>query len=144
MTDRMAPAQVTRAAHKQQQLALQWLPKGVDPVPQHSVPPLPDDLQRWIARTCAAVAEVAGGIRPARQLFRVVRPGPLEQLQRRARVMPSGQGPVRRVASLRVSQPAPGVLEVTAVVECTRRFQAVALQVRHIRGTWRVTAAEVR
>lgn len=142
MTDRGTAGQVR--GPEQGELALKWLPKGVDPIPRHGVPPLPNDLQRWIARTCAAVAEVAGGVRPARQLFRVVRPGPLEQLQRRARVTPSGHGAVRRVASLRVSQPAAGVLEVTAVVECARRFQAVALQLRHIRGTWQVTAAEVR
>ena len=128
----------------QDQLPLEWLPHGVEPVPRHRVPPLPDDLQRWIARTCAAIVEVAGGRRPAQQLFRVVRPGPLERLQRRARVAPSTGGAVKRVASLRISQPATGVLEVCAVVECAQRFQAVALQVRRIRQTWQVTAIEVR
>lgn len=128
----------------QQQLALEWRPRGVDPVPRHTVPALPDDLQRWIARICAAIAEVAAGVRPARQLFRVVRPGPLERLQRRARVQSTGNGAVRRVSSLRVSQPAAGVLEATAIVEGARRFQAVALELRRSRGAWQVTAVEIR
>ena len=132
------------ASGGQAELALVWRPRGVSTVPQHQVPPLPDDLQRWIARTCAAVVEVAAGVRPAKQLFRVVRPGPLEQLQRRSRVRPSGNGPVRRVTSLRVSQTSAGVLEASAVVEGSQRFQAVALQLRRVRGTWQVTAVEIR
>lgn len=128
----------------QDELALVWRPRGVATVPQHRVPPLPDELQKWIARTCAAVVEVAAGVRPAKQLFRVVRPGPLEQLHRRSRVNPSGNGSVRRVASLRVSQPSPGVLEASAVVEGSQRFQAVALQLRRVRDAWQVTAVEIR
>ncbi len=131
-------------APEQASLDLVWRTRGVDPVPQHRVPPLPDDLHRWIARLCAAVVEVAAGDRPAKQLFRVVRPVPLERLQRRARVQPSRNGPVRAVSSLRVSQPAPGVLEASAVVEGSRRFQAVALQLRRRRETWQVTAVEIR
>ena len=129
---------------QQQALALQWRPRGVDPIPQHRVPSLPDDTQRWIARIAAAVVEVSNGDRPARQMFRVLSPATLERLQRRARVRPGRNGPVRSVTSLRLAQPVSGVIEATAVIQGARRFQAVALELRRRRGQWVVTAAEVR
>ncbi len=128
----------------QQALALEWRPRGVDAVPRHPVPPLPDDASRWIARLCAAVAEVAAGDRAARQLFTVMSPSALELLQRRSRVCRSHNGPIRGVGSLRLSRPRPDVIEATAVVQGSRRYQAVALELRRRRGTWLVTAAEIR
>ncbi len=128
----------------QGELALEWRSRRVPVVPQQPLPPLPDDLQRWIARVCTAVVEVAAAERPASQLYRVIRPGPLERLQRRSRVAPSGNGPVRGVTSLRVARPRPGVIEAAAVVRGARRYQAVALQLRQRGTAWQVTAAEVR
>ncbi|MFN8125788.1 MAG: Rv3235 family protein [Candidatus Nanopelagicales bacterium] len=130
--------------NRQQTLDLAWQPRGVDPVPRHPVPPLPDDTSRWIARICAAVAEVAAGDRAARQLFTVMTPSALELLQRRARVTGTRNGPIRGVGSLRLSRPRPDVIEATAVVQGSRRYQAVALEIRRRRGRWLVTAAEIR
>lgn len=101
-------------------------------------------LHRWIGQLCAGVAEVAAGDRPARQLFLVMTPATIDRLQRRSRLHPSANGPIRRVLSLRVTSPNPGTLEATAVVEGARRCQAVALQLRQRRKGWLVTAAEIR
>lgn len=129
---------------QQQALALEWRPRGVDVVPRQPVPPLPDDASRFIARLCAAVAEVAAGDRAARQLFTVMTPSALELLQRRARVSRSHNGPIRGVESLRLSRPRADTIEAAAGVRGSRRYQAVALQLRRRRGTWLVTAAEIR
>lgn len=101
-------------------------------------------LHRWIGQVSTGVAEVAAGVRPARQLFLIMSPGAVERLQRLAAVHPSGNGPIRRVLSVRVSHPGPGTMEAIAVVEGARRCQAVALQLRRRRQGWLVTAAEIR
>lgn len=128
----------------QGELGLEWLGRSAPVVPQPSLPPLPDGLHQWVARLCSAVVEIAAGDRPAAQLYRVVRPGPLERLQRRSRVAPSRNGPVRGVSSLRLARQRPGVLEATAVVQGSARYQAVALQLRERNGRWQVTAVEIR
>lgn len=133
-----------RPTSTQGELGLEWLGRSSPVVPQTPLPPLPDDLHRWVARVCSAVVEVAAGDRPAGQLYRVIRPGPLERLQRRSRVAPSHNGPVRGVSSLRLARQRPGVVEATAVVQGSVRFQAVALQLRERSGTWQVTAVEIR
>ena len=137
----MTPARPTA---RQDELRLEWLGKASPVVPRTPLPPLPDELHRWIARVCTAVVEIAAGDRPATQLYRVVRPGPLERLQRRSRVSPSGNGPVRGVSSLRVSRQHAGVIEATAVVRGAIRYQAVAMQLRERDGRWQVTAVEIR
>lgn len=101
-------------------------------------------MQRWVGQVSAGVAEVAGGQRPARQLFTIMTPGALDRLQRRAAIRPSGNGPIRKVLSVRLNSPTPGTLEAAAVVEGTRHCQAVALQLRRRRSGWLVTAAEIR
>jgi hypothetical protein len=90
------------------------------------------------------VAEVASGDRPVRQLIRVMTPGAAELLQRRARLAPSRNAPIRRVLSVRITRPSQRTIEASAVVEGARRCQAVALQLRRQRDAWIVTAAEVR
>ena len=127
----------------QQALALEWRPRGVDAVPRHPVPPLPDDASRWIARLCAAVAEVAAGDRAARQLFTVMSPAPSNC----SNAAPGSAGRTTAhpgVGSLRLSRPRPDVIEATAVVQGVPSVSAVALELRRRRGTWLVTAAEIR
>lgn len=128
---------------QQGQLALAWISRSTPALDAVPTPRLPDDLQRWIARICSSVAEVAAGDRAARQLFTVVSPKALDLLQRRARTNPSRNGPVRAVTSLRVSRLGVDVLEASAVVQGSKRYQAVALQLRRRRGSWVVTAIEM-
>lgn len=131
-------------ATSQKALALEWAPKGVTTPPVQSAPPASSALQRWVGQLCVAVAEVAAGDRSARQLTRVMAPATAELLQRRARLAPSRNAPVRRVLSVRISRPSQSTIEASAVVEGARRCQAVALQLRRRGRVWVVTAAEVR
>lgn len=101
-------------------------------------------MQRWVGQVAVGVAEVAVGQRPARQLFAIMTPAALQRLQRRAAVRPSGNGPIRKVISVRLATPLPDTLEATALVEGATRCQAVALQLRRRRNGWLVTAAEIR
>lgn len=130
----------------QEELALLWRPRGVTTVPQHRVPPLPDELQKWIARTCAAVVEGSlPGVRPAKSnCFQWCGRGRWSScIAGRGSIPPET---VRCVASRRCGglEPSPGVLEASAVVEGSQRFQAVALQLRRVRDAWQVTAVEIR
>lgn len=128
----------------QKALPLEWAPKGVTTPPVQAQPPASGALQRWLGQLCVAVAEVASGDRSARQLTRVMGPAAAELLQRRARLAPTGNAPIRRVLSVRISRPSEQTIEASAVVEGSRRCQAVALQLRRRGSSWVVTAAEVR
>lgn len=128
----------------QKALPLEWAPRGVTTPPAQATPAASKPLQRWVGQVCIAVAEVASGDRPARQLMRVMAPGAAELLQRRARLAPSHNAPIRRVLSVRISRPSDRTIEASAVVEGARRCQAVAIQLRRRRDSWVVAAAEVR
>lgn len=103
----------------------------------------------WVARLAPAILEVAAGERPAGQLSRWVTTEIRETLARRgaaARRHPAGkdlplQG--RRVRSVRVTSPAPGVIEASAVVVGTARARAVAIRLEAVRGRWLATAVEL-
>lgn len=129
---------------EQPALPLQWI-HGSTVVSQPPAPGAQDSaLQRWIGQLSFAVAQVAAGERPARQLFRVVSPSALDLLRRRAALQPSRNAPLRRTLSVRVARPSPDVAEATAVVLGARRVQAVALQLRRRPRGWHVTAIEIR
>lgn len=103
---------------------------------------------RWVARLAPAILEVAAGERPAGQLTRWVTPDIRETLARRgaaARRHPAGKDlapQCRRVRSVRVTEPAEGVVEASAVVIGQVRARAVAIRLEAVRGRWLATAVE--
>lgn len=111
---------------------------------------LPDPRNR-AAAAVRILLEVLCGDRPARQVASWVSPALLERLELR------GPDRIRReprrsqLRSLRVSEPAPCVVEASAVVSAlfaagggiVERFRAVALRLEGIEGRWVVTALTV-
>ncbi len=97
-------------------------------------------------RAAAAVRlllEVLTGDRPTRQVAGWVSPRVLAGLEDRSpdqhRTLP--RRPV--LHSLRVTEPADGIAEVSAVVICGDRHRAVALRLDGVDGRWMVTALHV-
>ena len=103
----------------------------------------------WVARLAPAILEVVAGERPAGQLQRWVTAEIRETLARRGAAAlrhPAGKGrppQCRRVRSVRVTEPAPGVIEASAVVIGGVRARAVALRLEAVRGRWLATAVEL-
>ena len=103
----------------------------------------------WVARLAPAILEVVAGERPAGQLQRWVTAEIRETLARRGAAAlrhPAGKGrppQCRRVRSVRVTEPAPGVIEASAVVIGGVRARAVALRLEVVRGRWLATAVEL-
>jgi hypothetical protein len=147
----------------EQMLPLEWqLPSGLPATPPPArhlrlVAPLPqppeiDGLPApapWVARLAPAIIEVAAGERPAGQLTRWVTRDIRETLARRGAAAlrhPAGKdrAPIcRRVRSVRVTSPAPSVIEASAVVIGAVRARAVALRLEAVRGRWLATAVEL-
>jgi hypothetical protein len=92
---------------------------------------------------------VAAGERPPGQLTRWVTRDIRETLARRGAAAlrhPAGKARApqcRRVRSVRVTSPAPGVVEASAVVIGGERARAVALRLEVVRGRWLATAVEI-
>ena len=126
----------------QRRLPLTW--GTADPVPRHEVPPRTPELERWIGRICAAIAEAVAGDRPVNQLFRVASPAVLRRLTVTAQVRGRSNAPIRRVTSVRVARINARTIEACAVVQGSRRCQAVAVQLTRRNQGWLVTAAEIR
>ncbi len=105
---------------------------------------LPDPLA-WAGRMVQAVIEALGGVRPVAQLVRWTSADVYAGLQRRAALAAARPGPGRRamVRSVRICQPADGVVEACAVVVSRGRVQAVALRLEGLDGRWRMTALEL-
>lgn len=103
----------------------------------------------WVARLAPAILEVAAGERPPGQLTRWVTRDIRETLARRGAAAlrhPAGKGrppQCRRVRSVRVTSPAPGIVEASAVVIGAERARAVALRLEAVRGRWLATAVEL-
>lgn len=118
-------------------------------------PPAPGSAGRlpapapWVARLAPAILEVAAGERPAGQLTRWVTTEIRETLARRGMAVrrhPAGKGlqpQGRKVRSVRVTSPAPGVIEASAVVVGAVRSRAVAMRLEAVRDRWLVTAVEL-
>jgi len=149
----------------EQMLPLEWqVPSGLPATPPPArhlrlVAPTPESLEAmgeglpspapWVARLAPAVIEVAAGERPAGQLTRWVTREIRETLARRgaaAQRHPAGKDRApqcRRVRSVRVTSPAPGVIEASAVVIGSTRARAVAMRLEAVRGRWLATAMEL-
>jgi hypothetical protein len=87
------------------------------------------------------LTEVVGGFRPLGQLTKRAVPGVVAQVSdsRAAGVgKPAGARPV--VRSVRVSEPTPGAVEVSATVRHGERCRALALRLEGLDGRWQCTA----
>lgn len=159
----MSIAAGTSAA--EQMLPLEWqVPSGLPATPPPArhlrlVAPPPEPLTPpgsglpapapWVARLAPAIIEVAAGERPSGQLTRWVTRDIRETLARRgaaAQRHPAGKDRApqcRRVRSVRVTSPAPGIVEASAVVIGATRARAVAIRLEVVRGRWLATAVEL-
>jgi hypothetical protein len=98
------------------------------------------DPRAWAARLIVATLEALAGRRPVQQLMPWTDDAVYAQLSRRLRSRrhrPSGPGVLR---SLRICEPADGVVEVCAVVTSPERTRAVAARLEGGDGRWRCTA----
>lgn len=152
-------------AATEEQLPLEWqVPGGLPATPPPArhlrlVAPPPEPLPAeggrlpapapWVARLAPAILEVAAGERPPGQLTRWVTRDIRETLARRGAAAlrhPAGKArppQCRRVRSVRVTSPAPGIIEASAVVIGGQRARAVALRLEVVRGRWLATAVEI-
>lgn len=91
-----------------------------------------------------ALTEVLGGFRPLGQLTKRVVPRVVAQLTESradAAGKPAGARPV--VRSIRVSEPMPGAVEVSATVRHGERCRALALRLEGLDGRWQCTALSI-
>jgi hypothetical protein len=108
---------------------------------------LPDPRQ-WAARLAQGVLEVAAGARPSSQLWRWTTQEVLDDIRRRSRPATLLDSQRRRaqvpalVRSVRVCEPADGVVEATAIVAGRLRTRALALRLEGLNGRWLCTALE--
>lgn len=93
------------------------------------------ELRRWTAHAVRALVEVRVGRRPARQLRALASQRALADIIRWA----SSTQSVMTIASLHISQPAPSVAKVVAILRCEGRGRAVALRLDNRTGTWQIT-----
>ena len=104
------------------------------------------DLPAPRARAAAAVRlllEVIVGERPVRQVAGWVSPRVLAGLEHRSPDQRVALGRRPMLRSLRVTEPADAVAEITAVVVLGERVRAVALRLEGLDGRWTVTALHV-
>ncbi len=88
-----------------------------------------------------AIVEALAGARPVSHLARWTTPRLLHDLERTAaQITDRHRGLVR---SVRVSEPRPGVAEVSAVISRGARAGALALRMESTDGRWRVTTLQV-
>jgi hypothetical protein len=100
------------------------------------------DPEPWAARLIQAALEMIAGRRPATQLQEWTTPLVLAELAvaatERHRALPGSSPPT--VRSVRVSEPADGVAEISAVVQRGERYFAVAARLEGLDGRWRCVA----
>lgn len=88
-----------------------------------------------------AIVEALSGVRPVAHLANWTTPRLQSDLERSvAQLSERHRGQVR---SVRVSEPRPGVAEVSAVISRGTRVAALALRMESADGRWRVTTLQV-
>lgn len=108
------------------------------PTPRSMLP----DPRACAARLVVATMEVLSGRRPIQQLMPWTDDAVYAQLSRTVRTRRRVGGPAT-LRSLRISEPAPGVAEVCAVVGGAQRSRAVAARLEGADGRWRCTALQL-
>ncbi len=122
--------------------ALDEVEFGPQPTPRADLP----EPRTWAGRFVQAVVEVLAGDRPASQLVRWTTTEVYDDVA--CRVTPGGRPgsavpPRAVVRSVRVTEPADGVSEVSALVRRGPRVTAVALRLEGMDGRWQCTALEL-
>ncbi len=100
------------------------------------------DARRWAARLIVATLETLAGRRPVQQLMPWTDDAVYAQLSRKVRSRRAAGGP-GALRSLRISEPADGVVEICAVVAGADRCRAVAARMEGADGRWRCTAMQL-
>lgn len=108
------------------------------PTPRAELP----DPRTWAVRLVVATMEALSGRRPVQQLMPWTDDAVYAQLSRRVRSRRTAGGP-GVLRSLRISEPADGVVEVCAVVDGAERSRAVAARMEGTDGRWRCTALQL-
>lgn len=103
---------------------------------------LPDPRQ-WSARLIHAIMEIRTGRRPLHQLTRWTSHDVFVALADGIAASSKGRSPARTVAGLRVTRPASGVAEVSAVLVAADRSRAIALRLEGWDGRWLCTSLDV-
>jgi hypothetical protein len=117
-----------------------WVPRP--PRPRSTPDPGP-----WARRLLIGMVETADGRRPLRQLAALLSPSVCQGLSadfdRCARTGVPHWLHRATVRSVRVTEPTPGVAEVSATVETGPRVRAIAIRLDVHRGRWRCTRLQL-
>lgn len=111
------------------------------PTPRRELP----EPQRWAGRLAQAIVEVLAGDRPMAQLVRWTSGEVYEQLQQRSVASTARTATERSVRgrsvvrSVRLCEPADGVVEASATVLDGRRYRALVLRLEGLDGRWQCT-----
>jgi hypothetical protein len=103
----------------------------------------------WATRFVNALVEVLGGDRPPSQMAcwtsRTVFASVTRYAQStgRQRIKQRSRSGREQVASVRVSRPRAGVLEVSARIRCGDRYRALAARLDQVPGGWQCTALQL-
>ncbi len=128
------PLQLPRSA------ALRRPPPG-EAVADKPAPAIGGDPRPRALALVRALLEVLGGSRPLRHLAPVTAPGVMASLERTLGRPRTSRRPVvhRSLRSLRVATPAPGVAEVSAVLQRGERCVALAMRIVALDDRWVIT-----
>ncbi|WP_018505457.1 Rv3235 family protein [Parafrankia discariae] len=99
------------------------------------------DPRRTAAVVVRVIIEVLSGARPAAHLAPWSTAALQSDFERTASSLATRQP--SQVRSVRVSEPLPGVAEVSAVVSRGARVRALALRMEHAAGRWQVTTLQL-
>lgn len=112
---------------------------------QRTPPSALPDPSASVFAIAQGVVDVLGGHRSLTQLNAWVDDEVRERLRTALALMPTRRPGCRRmrVTRLRITTPAPGVVEACAVVSGHPRSRALALRLEGLDGRWRATSIEV-
>ncbi len=131
------------APYVQDSLALDFFPPEEDFDRRPTLRRELDDPRPFVAKMAQAIIEIASGQRPAPQVIRHTSPQVYSVLARRALVsarrQPRGARRGAVVRTIRLCEPADGIVEACAVVVSHGRVRALALRLEGLDGRWLVT-----